>query len=126
VDEADRDLVGRKKGGVSEQAKGVQKEPKDTQGKVLVKKNSRLAEKGAKRKKSKHHGTADKTMVVGKKVAEEVGDEGDEGEQLEEVEEEVAQAEKVAVKKGHPGGSKKTKNTMGVEKEEENLYSAPK
>jgi hypothetical protein len=51
---------------------------------------------------------------------------------LEEVVENVAaQAQKVAVKKGHSGGAKKRKKTMGVEKEEEefptvveNLYNA--
>jgi hypothetical protein len=134
MDEADQDLVGKKKGGGSEQIKGVREEPKEAEEKVPVKK-SRLAEKGVERKKSKHHGTAGKTMVLGKEGAPMVQDEGDEEEQVEEPKEvkqkEVAEAEKVAVKKGQSSGSKKRKKIVGVEKEVkefppavENLYSA--
>jgi hypothetical protein len=108
--------------------------PEDLQEKVPVKK-MKLAEKGAEKKKTKRHVPADKTEAVEREIAEEVGDGGEEGEEvgkLEEVVENVAaQAQKVAVKKGHSGGGKKRKKTMGVEKEEEefpttveNLYSA--
>jgi hypothetical protein len=95
----------------------VKEEPKDAHGKVPMKKKNRLAEKGIERMKSKHHGTNDKTMEVGKEVTEEVEDEGDEEEQVEELEEVeekgVAQAEKVVVKKGHSVGLKKN-NTISV------------
>jgi hypothetical protein len=107
--------------------------PKDLHAKVSVKK-MKLAEKGAKKKKTKHHVPAGKTEALEREIAEEVGDGREEGEEvgkLEEVVENVAaHAQKVAVKKGHSGGGKKRKKTMGVEKEEEfptaveNLYSA--
>jgi transcriptional regulator of NAD metabolism len=94
----------------------------------------KLAEKGAERKKTKHHVPASKTKVVEKEIAEEMGDGGEEGEEVEKLEEVVenvvGQAQKVAVKNGNSGGAKKTKKSMGVEKEEEefptmveNLYS---
>jgi hypothetical protein len=135
VDEADQDLVGGKKGGGSEQTKGVWEEPKEGEEKVPVKKKSRLVEKGVERKKSKYHGTAGKMVILGKGAAPKVQDEGDEEEQVEEPKEvkqkEVAEAEKVAVKKGQSSGSKKRKKIVGVEKEVkefppavENLYSA--
>jgi hypothetical protein len=113
VDAANQDLVGRKKGGGFEQTNGVREEPTEEEEKVPVKKKNRLAEKGIERKKNKHHGTAGKTMVLGKEVAPEVQDEADEEEQVEEPKEvqqkEVAEAEKVAVKKGQRSGSKKRK-----------------
>jgi hypothetical protein len=113
----------------------MKEELEDVQGKVLLKNKSKLVEKGTKRKKSKHHCKKCKNVVVGNDVEEEVEDDGDEGEHVEELEEvkgkEVAQPEKVAVKKGHFGGSSKKKKSMEVEKEEEefptllkNLYIA--